>query len=99
MEVKLLYQRRAAFQQSLPRTSVDRSSPMVSNLSSKKEREREKKKLNQGVSLEMMFSTSVSKQVLIHNFSCSLKVHCTCLVKEAQFRMKACTPELIFKQS
>ena len=44
MEVKLLYQRRAAFQQSLPRTSVDRSSPMVSNLSSKKrEREREKK--------------------------------------------------------
>ena len=45
MEVKFLYQRTAAFQQSLPRTALDRSGPTVSNLSSKigqRERETEK---------------------------------------------------------
>ena len=42
MKVKFLYQRTAAFQQSLPRTSLDRSSPTVLNLSSEN-KEREKK--------------------------------------------------------
>ena len=51
MEVKFLYQRRAVFQQSLPRISLDRSSPTVSNLSSKKEKKKFKPRSHFGDAL------------------------------------------------